>query len=198
MKKIVIPGDIITSTEMNIPNTYNENGVTYATTIGMVDETGRYVPLRTIYAPRSEDIVIGIVVGVRSAGYSVDLGISNYGFIPSRFLKRKLSLGDFVVANIRTIADNGDIDLGDVRKLPTGKMVEFPTAKIARLIGRQSSMLNLIKEAIGGDVVVGNNGYIWVSEESNIPLFMKAVDLVIERAHTSGLTDQISELLKKR
>ncbi|MFH2105939.1 MAG: KH domain-containing protein [Candidatus Micrarchaeota archaeon] len=198
MKRIVMPGDRLSEKEVDVPNTYIENGSTYAEVVGVMDEEERYTPLEVKYIAGIEDVVVGVVVGSRSVGYSVDLKVGYPGFIPSRDLRARLEIGDMIVGKVKNISDSGDIDLCNIRKLPNGKLVTFPTAKIPRLIGRKSSMLTLIRDAVGGEIVVGNNGYVWISEQSDIPRFMKAVELIIEKAHTSGLTDQIAELLKRR
>jgi exosome complex component RRP4 len=75
--------------------------------------------------------------------------------------------------------------------------VKFPPAKVPRLIGRKSSMLNLLKEHTGGDIMVGNNGYVWISDNSNMPLILRAIDVIERKAHTSGLTDHMAEMLSK-
>lgn len=196
MKKIIVPGDRIADKEVSIPNTYFEEGATYAEVIGVLDETGRYIALETKYAPIAEDVVVGIVVGLKGPGYMVDVKLPNYGFIPSRDLRGRLNVGDMIIGKIKMIRDSRDVDIYDIKKLPMGKLVEFPNAKIARLIGKKSSMINLITDAIQGELVVGTNGYIWVSEQANIPLFTKALDFVRKNAHTSGLTDKMTELLK--
>ena len=82
--------------------------------------------------------------------------------------------------------------------MPSGKIVDFPSAKIPRLIGRQSSMLNLLKEAAGGDIIVGNNGYVWLSEKSDIPLLLRAIEMINRNAHMSGLTDRVAAFLREQ
>jgi exosome complex component RRP4 len=82
-----------------------------------------------------------------------------------------------------------------VRRLPKGKIIEFPSAKVPRLIGRKSSMINLLKDYIGGDIMVGNNGYVWISENSDMPLLLKTVKLIERKAHKSGLTDEVANML---
>lgn len=195
-KKIVLPGDKIADTKLRAPNTFCEGEATYAAVIGTLDDKGRYIPLETAYKPQIADVVIGMVVDVRHAGYEVDLNLPEGGFIPTRDSRIKLQLGDFVLCKIKSVSEVGDVDLGEVRRLPRGKIIEFPPAKVPRLIGRQSSMLNLLKERTGGDIMVGNNGYVWLSEKSNMPLLLKAINTIKEKAHKSGLTDEISNLLK--
>jgi len=196
MKKIVVPGDKISDKVLHIPHAYAEDGVTYATVIGFLDE-GRYTPLEGRYKPIPGDTVVGIIVDSRRVGYSVDINLSSSAFVASRDLRIKLNLGDIILAKVKEVDEIGNADLTDAKKLKPGKIIEFPTSKIPRLIGRKSSMLTLIKENVRGDVEVGNNGYVWVSEESNIPLAIKTLELIKSKAHLSGLTDEVAGFLQK-
>ncbi len=195
-KKIVLPGDKIAEGRVNIPNAYTKDNATYAAVVGTVDAENHYIALENRYRPFVDDVVIGIVVDVRSAGFEVELNMSGSGFIPGRMIRIELSLGDFVLCKIKNVNEVGDIDLGEVRRLPKGKVIQFPSAKVPRLIGRKSSMLSLLKEYAGGDIMVGNNGFVWISEKSNIPLLLKAIQQIEKKAHKSGLTDEISAMLK--
>lgn len=194
-RKIVLPGEKIAEGTVRAPNTYVHGGSTYAAVIGMMDAEGRYIPLENKYLPGVGDVVVGMVTDVRHAGYEVDLNLPEGGFISTKFTKITLELGDFVVCKIREVTEVGDVELSEVRRLPRGKVVEFPSAKVPRLIGRKSSMIMMIKEYTGGDLVVGNNGYVWVSERCDIPLVLKTMKLIDRNAHTSGLTDRVKEFL---
>lgn len=194
-RKIILPGEKVADGRMNIPQTFVEGDATYAAVVGMLDEEGRYIPLETRYKPVVGDVVVGMVTDVRHAGYEVDLNLPEGGFIPTRDIRITLQLGDFVICRVKAVNEVGDVDLGEVRRLPIGKIVEFPSAKVPRLIGRKSSMLMLLKEHAGGDLVVGNNGYVWISDKSDIPLLLKAIKLIERKAHKSGLTDEVANML---
>lgn len=196
-RKIVLPGEKIAEGNVRIPNTYVENNEVYATLVGFIDENNRYVPIEKRYRPEVGETVVGVVTDARHAGYSVDLNLPEEGFISTKFMRASLMLGDMVVARIRAVERGGDIDLTDVRRLPRGKLVDFPSAKIPRLVGKQNSMIDIIKRYGGGDVVVGNNGYVWISEKANIPLILKAMEMIEERAHKRGLTDTIVSFFEK-
>ena len=195
-KRIVLPGDRIAEGRIRAPNTYHKDNGTYAAVVGTLDDKNRFVPLENTYKPYPGDAVIGMVVDVRHAGYEVDLNLPEGGFIPSRDTRITLQLGDFVYCKIKSVNEVGDVDLGEVRRLPKGKIIEFPASKVPRLIGRQSSMISLLKEHAGGEIMVGNNGYVWISEKSDIPLLLKAIDRIKQKAHKSGLTDEIANLLE--
>ncbi|NYZ77370.1 hypothetical protein H0O02_03580 [Candidatus Micrarchaeota archaeon] len=195
-RKIVVPGEKIAEGAVRVPGAYSETGATYATLVGFLDETNRYIPLESRYKPMPEDIVVGMITDARHAGYSVDLALPKEGFIPARTIRITLELGDFVVSRVRLIERSGMAELGEVRRLPKGKIIEFPSAKIPRLIGKQSSMLDILRNNSGGDIVVGNNGYVWMSEKCNIPLLLKAIDMIRLKAHRPGLTEEITKFFE--
>ncbi len=197
-RRIVVPGEKIADTATRIPGTYSRDGKTYAALVGFIDEQGKYIALESKYKPMIEDVVVGMITDARHAGYSVDLLLPREGFIPARTIRITLQLGDFVVAKVRKIERSGMVEVGEVRRLPRGKIVEFPSAKIPRLIGKKSSMLDILRNNSGGDVVVGNNGYVWMSEKCNIPLLLKALDIIRKKAHKPGLTDTITKFFEKR
>lgn len=196
-KRIVLPGEKIAEGMLKAPNTFFDGKATYAAVIGTVDEEGKYIALESPYKPVVGDTVVGIVVDVRHAGYEIDLNLPEGGFVPTRTTRITLQLGDFVVCRIKTVSEIGDVDLGEVRRLPKGEIIKFPPAKVPRLIGRKSSMINLLKEHAGGDIMVGNNGYVWISDTGNILLLLKAIKMIEKKAHKSGLTDEIAKFLEQ-
>jgi len=195
-KKIILPGEKIADGRVNIPGSFFEGNATYAAVMGTVDAEGHYLPLENRYKAVVGDVVVGMVTDVRHAGYEVDLNLPEGGFIPTRDMRIRLQLGDFVVCKVKLVNEVGEVDLGEVRRLPAGKVIEFPSAKVPRLIGRKSSMLMLLRDYAGGDIMVGNNGYVWLSEKSDIPLLLKVIKLIERKAHKSGLTDEIATMLK--
>jgi exosome complex component RRP4 len=194
-RRIVLPGEKIAEGRIAAPNTFFQEDGTYAAVVGMRDEEGRYIPLENRYKPVVGDVVVGMVTDVRHAGYEVDLNLPQGGFIPTRDVRLTLQLGDFVICRVKMVNEVGDVDLGEVRRLPKGKVIEFPSAKVPRLIGRKSSMINMLKDYTGGDIMVGNNGYVWISENSEMPLLLKTIKLIERKAHKSGLTDEVANML---
>jgi exosome complex component RRP4 len=195
-RKIILPGEKITDGKYRIPGAFVEGDATFAAVIGMLDEGNRFIPLENKYRPFRDDDVVGAISDARHAGYSVDLNLPNDGFIPSRDIRITLELGDFIMCKIKDVTEVGDVDLFEVRRLPKGKLVKFPSAKVPRLIGRQSSMINMFKDNVG-DIIVGKNGYVWISEKADMPLALKAIKVIEEEAHKPGLTDRIAALFEE-
>jgi len=196
MKVIVLPGEKVADGQRRIPYTFVEGDATYAAVIGTQDEDGLYTPLEGRYCPMPGDQVVGVVVRAKTAGYDVDINLPSQAFVSSRSLRMSLPVGSVVIGIIDRVSAV-DIDLTSVRRLPVGKLLEFPPTKIPRLIGKRSSMLNLIKEKTAGEIVIGHNGYVWISENTNIPKVLKALSMIDQHAHRSGLTDQVSALLSQ-
>lgn len=196
MERIVLPGDIIWEREVFASGTWVKDGITYAKVPGLLREE-KFIPLEMAYRPKVGDNVVGIVVDERSAGYMVDLNLPYNGVIPTRKVRISLRLGEIIYGKITSVDEVGNVDIGEVNKLPTGKLIAVPASKVPRIIGKKSSMLNQIRELSGSSVFVGNNGYIWIGQKGNMHLVMKVLNLIIRRAHTSGLTDQVAKYLNE-
>jgi len=57
-------------------------------------------------------------------------------------------------------------------------------------------MINMIKEKTRCDIVVGQNGVVWVKGDPEMEKVARKVILMIDReAHTSGLTDRVRDTL---
>lgn len=196
MEKIVVPGEMLWDEETRVPNTYVEGGKTYTTVMGMMRDE-RFVPLQVVYAPKPGDNLVGVVTDVRHSGFSVDINLPSNGFISSKFTRVSFRQGDMVYGRVKYADEVGNVDITDAKRLPAGKLVDVPASKVPRIIGKKSSMLNIIRDGTGCSVFVGNNGYIWVGGNGNIQLALKTIKLIVQKAHTSGLTDTVAEYLRE-
>ncbi|MEM4366540.1 MAG: KH domain-containing protein [Candidatus Anstonellales archaeon] len=196
---IVVPGEKISDRRIESDYIYEEGGKSYAAVLGMLEEDGKFIPLEGAYMPLRGDTVIGIVVNSRHAGYTVDINLPYPGFIVARDLRNmRLKLGDVILASIRDVEEEGTIMLAEPKLLPKGKVIDFPTVKIPRLLGKGMSMLKQIKEETKTNIIVANNGYVWISETGNIPLVLQVLNLVKQRAHKKGLTDYVLQFIRSK
>ncbi len=195
MRKIILPGEKIADRKVIMEKTFVEGDSTFASVMGMINDEGRFIPLEGVYRPQPGDTVVGLVIGSRHAGFEVDLNLPSTGFISARDTRIRLNVGEMLMARIREASEGGDIDLTEVRRLPKGNIIAFPSAKVPRLIGKKSSMINMIKEQTNSDILVGNNGYVWMGENTDVPRVMKILERITQRAHLSGLTDDIAKAL---
>jgi len=196
IEKIVVPGEMIWEQEMRVPNTVVEDGKTYAAVMGMVRDD-KFIPLELVYKAKPGDNVVGVVTDVRHAGYSVDINLAHDGFISSKFSRVTFKQGDLIYGRIKFVDEVGAVDITDAKRLPTGKLLSVPASKVPRLIGKRSSMLNVLRDGTGCSIFVGNNGYVWVGGKGNLQLALKTIDFIIKHAHTRGLTDAVAKYLNE-
>ncbi len=194
MRRVITPGEKLLDSPLQSDATIVEGGKTYAAVIGFMDEENRFVPTKSAYRPRPGDSIVGMVVYIRSNGYKVDLNLPFEGFLSGKETRVPFGMGDILFAKVKDVDEVGNVDLTDARKLGPGKVVTFPSAKVPRLIGKRNSMLDAISHGTGSEMYVGNNGYVWLSG-GNLPLALKAIDMVEKKSHTSGLTQAVADFV---
>jgi len=59
-------------------------------------------------------------------------------------------------------------------------------------------MITMIADATGCQLVVGRNGFVFVSHKGDHSLAVEAIRMIEREAHTSGLTDRVAAYLKER
>ncbi len=198
--KIVLPGDVVGKgtvrrNERGIVR--EENGTKYAMVVGMIRD-GKFIPLEHVYIPKPGDPVVGVVVSERgSVGYNVDTNTYYPGLILSREVRIRLPVSSQIFAKISRVESNGNVVLTDITKLPMGKIVDVPAAKVPRIIGREGSMVNTIKKKTGVSIYIGFNGYIWIGRKGDVAKAVKAIKAIVSKAHMKGLTDEIASILEE-
>jgi exosome complex component RRP4 len=84
-------------------------------------------------------------------------------------------------------------------KVTRGQIIEITPTKIPRVIGKKGSMVTTIKNETGCQVIIGQNGRIVVAGKTpeDERLAIMAIRVIEQEAHTSGLTDRVTEMLRK-
>ncbi|MEM3769676.1 MAG: exosome complex RNA-binding protein Rrp4 [Candidatus Bathyarchaeia archaeon] len=217
-RQIATPGDLLAEGDYIAgENTYKEDNRIYAARIGLVDYEDKkvsLVALRAFYIPRVGDTVIGTVVEVGFSGWTVDINapylailrasdVLNRPFKPQKNdLTEVLDVGDLVVAKIvsydRTHNPQLSVEPG-LEKITRGQIVKITPTKIPRVIGKKGSMISMIKQETGCHIILGHNGIILIIGKSleDEELAMMAIRKIEEESHTTGLTDRISQMIKK-
>ncbi len=215
-RKIVVPGEIIATGDDFLPGegTRREEKDIVASKYGLAEVTDRMVkiiPLSGVYTPRRGNVIIGQVVNVTFRGWVIDFDAHFNGFLPltevPRFinkgeLRSYLDFGDVICAKIMG-ADETSVDLSiklrGFGKLEGGQLVKINPNKVPRVIGKEGSMVNLIKNDSNADVDVGQNGFVWlrgdrVEDELKAK---KIIEFICENSFVSGLTEKVEEFIKK-
>lgn len=218
-RQLVIPGELIAEGDYKSgKNTYREEDRVYASLIGLANYVGRnvfVVAIKTCYMPTVSDLVIGKVIDMKLSGWTVDINAPyNAMLFTSEFFDRSfdsrrdrmtdfLDIGDMVLAQVIAFDRTRDPLLtmreSGLRKITQGRVIEMTPAKIPRIIGREGSMVNMLKRETGCQITIGQNGLVLVSGKNPEleDLAILAINTIERDAHTLGLTDKISKLLKR-
>ena len=217
-KRHVIPGEVIVSGPYRPEqNTVLEGDRILATTIGLSDVhdgSVRVIPLTGGYYPKEDDLVIGKIISHSAMSWEVDINSCYSGMLPatdvfgrdfsshSDDLSSKLRKGDLIATRIVNSDKTRDplltISGRELGKIDYGELVEISPSKVARLIGKRGSMIQMIESATRAQITIGQNGLIVIACEDSDGLLraINAVELVEEKAHVADLTDRISEMLE--
>ena len=82
-------------------------------------------------------------------------------------------------------------------KLESKMIIRIDPVKLPRLIGKEGSMINMIKEETKCDIVVGQNGIVWVDgDEKNRSAAVSAIKFIDENYVDADLTERVRRLLE--
>jgi len=218
-KDIVTPGEELAVGMDFLPATgvFREKEQLIASRMGIVNVSGRLVkliPLSGRYAPKRDDIVIGRIMDMTMSSWFVDINHFSDAVMSLREVKDFIprgadlsgyySYGQWILAKITNVTKSNSVEIGmkspGLGKLGNGRIIKLNPAKIPRVIGRQGSMIGLIKEKTNCKISVGQNGYIWLKGEDpeKERLAVETLYYIEKEAHKSGLTDKVGEFLNGR
>ena len=178
-KEIVIPGEIISKGNDFLPGdwTMKQGENIIATRIGIVekyDKLIKIIPISGVYIPRGGNVVIGEIKDITMNGWMVNIGGPYSAFLPLRecpgFIEESemenvYGIGDLIVTRIfdvrRTSVDltmkSRERGLGTIK---SGIVVRVNPHRVPRVIGKEGSMIKMIKDASNCYITVGQNGLI--------------------------------------
>ncbi len=218
-REIVIPGETIKTGRDFLPGdwTRREGEEIVANKFGLTDISGRLIkviPLSGVYTPRKGNSVIGQIVDINHSGWVIDFGGMSQGFLPisevpsyidRNELREHFDFGDSVFAKVSDTNVFGryidlSIKMRNLGKLEDGMIIKINPNKVPRVIGKEGSMVNMIKDATNCNISVGQNGYIWlkaeaIEDEINTK---KIIEFICEHSFIRGLTEKVGEFIEKQ
>lgn len=215
-RKVVIPGEVIASGEDYLPGDGTEKRDKDIVSIkfGLAEEVSKLVkviPLSGGYEPRRGNVIIGRVEMLTMNGWIINFGNSENGFLPlmevPRFVNKGaldevMSIGDMAIVKIFSIKGR-NIDLTiksrGLGKIEEGMIFRTNPSKVPRIIGKEGSMIKLIKDNTGCNISVGQNGFIWVKGDKieDELLAKKSILFIAEKSFISGLTEAVEKWFKE-
>ena len=212
-RKIIIPGEVIVKGDNYLPGegTEKKGDEIIALQYGLAEESNRLVkviPLSGVYQPRMGNVVIGKVEMITFNGWVIDIGASENGFLSLTEVPRYVNkggmeevmkIGDMAISKIIGINKRG-IDVSvksrNLGKIEEGMILKINSHKVPRVIGKEGSMVKLIKDETDCNITVGQNGLIWIKGD-NIEkelLAKKAILFIAEKSFIDGLTEEVKKL----
>jgi exosome complex component RRP4 len=214
-REIVVPGELLAiSGKRAGPGTYSEGGKIFASQLGIKSvrpDMISVVPFSGQYMPLRGDLVVGKIVDVGASNWLVDINSPypaplHVNEVPWRVefgeTRKFMSVGDVVLLKIIgsdeqkriqiTMQDHG------LRKLTGGMVLEISPSKVPRVIGKNGSMIQMLKNMTGCRIYVGQNGRIWIDGDlDNIVKAVQAIRMIEDEAHAHGLTEKVKQLLEQ-
>jgi exosome complex component RRP4 len=211
-RKIITPGETIVSGEEFLPGegTRREKEDIVAGRYGLADISDklvRVIPLSGTYTPRRGNVVIGEITDVLFNGWLIDFGGSGSGFLSinecERFvnkdeLQETFDFGDLIVAKVIGVKAKGidlTVRMRGLGLLEGGSIIKINPNKVPRVIGKEGSMVNTIKEVANCEVTVGQNGLIWLASDEieNEIKTRKIIQFICDNSYIEGLTEKVKE-----
>lgn len=184
------------------------------------------IPLRGLYTPKPGDKVVAIVTDKNPVKYLCDINSKDDAQLkPKNTIKKarmprmgrgrqqqqhyqeeentsKFEIGEILIAKVVSANRLNKPELTTIGKYlgqkNNGIVISIDPPKIPRVIGRNGSMIKMLKRLTNCNIFVTQNGRIWLKGEDykHERLLMDAVHKIEREAHTVGLTDRIEVYLK--
>lgn len=214
-RQIVVPGETIVSGNEFLPGdgAYRDGDDVVASRYGIVnifEKHVRVVPVSGAYYPRRGNTIIGTIVDITFNGWLIDFGGAQNAFLPvaevPRYVNKNemaefLDFGESVIVKVWDVKSRGvdaSMKMRGFGKIDGGMIISIGPNKVPRVIGREGSMVKMIKGATGCDVTVGQNGKVWIhgKDTDSEVATRKIVEYIADNATIVGLTEKVEGFIK--
>ena len=215
-RQIAVPGEVIVKGNEYLPSegSYRDGEEVIAGRFGVVsiyDKQVRVIPISGAYYPRRGNTIIGTIVDITFNGWLIDFGGATNAFLPvsevPKYINRNelrefLDFGESVIIKVWDVKSKGidvSMKMRGFGKIEGGMIISVNSNKVPRIIGKEGSMVNIIKAATGCEITVGQNGKVWIygsSAEKELAT-KRIIDFIVENSVVNGLTEKVEDFIKK-
>jgi len=215
-RQIVVPGETIVTGNEFLPGdgAYRDGEDVVASRYGIAnifEKHVRVVPVSGAYYPRRGNTIIGTIVDITFNGWLIDFGGAQNAFLPvaevPRYVNKNemaefLDFGESVIVKVWDVKSRGvdaSMKMRGFGKIEGGMIIAIGPNKVPRVIGREGSMVKMIKAATGCDVTVGQNGKVWIhgKDTDSEVATRKIVEFIADNATIVGLTEKVEKFIKE-
>ncbi|MCD6229219.1 MAG: hypothetical protein J7K00_00255 [Candidatus Diapherotrites archaeon] len=197
---IVTPGELISEEQIKTnQGVFSRHGKFYSKFYGILNSRNDFTAvnaLNGVYLPKREDVVICFVEDVKFSGVVADINSPYQAYMQTKDSRIRFEMHNVFAATVIDADSSQNILLDYPEKLTGGTVIRFPPLKIPRAIGRNASMVKMIKDLTGCKIIIGKNGRIWINGE-NQNLAKKAFEMISKQAHIPGLTERVRKSLEE-
>ena len=214
IRELVLPGDVLDAGTLKPgEGTYVHDGKIFAAMLGIKSVKSNFVnviPLGGRYIPAPGDLIIGKVIDIGPSNWLVDINSPypaplHVNEVPWRVefgdTARYLGVGNTLLAKVLSVDETKRVQVTmkeqGLRKLQGGQIVEIAHSKVPRVIGKNGSMIQMIKNYTNCRIFIGQNGRIWLDGNMDDMVHaMQAIKMIDEGAQALKLTEKVKEFLE--
>lgn len=215
-RQIVIPGETIVSGNEFLPGdgVYRDGDDVVAGVYGIVNVFEKHVrvsPISGAYYPRRGNTIIGTIVDITFNGWLIDFGGAQNAFLPvaevPRYINKNemqefLDFGESVIIKVWDVKSRGvdvSMKMRGYGKIGGGMIISVGPNKVPRIIGKEGSMVKLIKGATGCDITVGQNGKVWIygKDTDSEVTARKIIEFIADNVTVAGLTKKVENFIRE-
>ncbi len=205
----VTPGSLLATSEKRGEGVYILNKKTYSKFFGILKKSDyklTVIPFTQSYKPRRGDKIIGkikefnypffvIEIEAPNPGYLYLSGIPTYNITQEQLMKI-YKPGLWLYSEVSEVSDRVKLSMKsrEVKVLKGGRIAYIYPSKVPRVVGKGGSMIKLIQNKTNCQVLIGQNGIIWINGDKT-ELVIRIIQKIDKEAHISGLTDRVTKLI---
>ncbi len=213
-KDLVLPGQVVAKGLDFFPGIgcYRDSNEIRSKVVGLFRIKERFasvIPLSGVYLPKPDDGIIATVSDIQNNFWILDINSPYDAILPlseatadyietGEDLRRYFDINDIVYLRVLNVSASKSVSLTmddpRAKKLRGGRLIQITPSKVSRLIGKEGSMIEMVKQGTQCQIVAGQNGIVWI-KGGNEELAVKTIKMIEESSHISGLTERVAEML---
>ncbi|MCK4650201.1 hypothetical protein KAT36_03125 [Candidatus Pacearchaeota archaeon] len=213
-RQIVVPGETVISGNEFLPGdgAYRAGEDVVAGRFGIAnifEKHVRVIPVSGAYYPRRGNTIIGTIVDITFNGWLINFGGAQNAFLPvaevpmyvnKNEMREFLDFGESVIVKVWDVKSRGvdvSMKMRGFGKVEGGMIISVGPNQVPRIIGKEGSMVKIIKAATGCDVTVGQNGKVWISgkDTDSEVAAKKIIEFIVENSVIIGLTEKVEKMI---